>query len=183
MKRRPRAVFVILVPFAIVAIVAVVTWDPGFPAPARAALEQYLRYQSSRSAQPITVQHATRAARPWNFTPQMSGGSFGGSAYFGTTLSYAGATSTASPHPTPERTPAGHDSSAPYGLRPLPFPPEDVWCVLLAQGGQTSPRVVFVLLHSDLYKGEWIVHQAGQGQSGQAISADLLSIGCELELP
>jgi hypothetical protein len=66
-------------------------------------------------------------------------------------------------------------------LRPLPFPPEEVWCVLLGRGSQaTSSGVVFVALHQDIHNADWVVHEtAGDPFSPDSLNA-ASAIGSDL---
>jgi hypothetical protein len=66
------------------------------------------------------------------------------------------------------------------GLSPLPFPPTDVWCVLLKGGGPPAGQVVFVTLHKDLYNADWIVHQGVDDASSVEAQHLLTTLGCTL---
>ncbi len=73
----------------------------------------------------------------------------------------------------------------------LPFPPEELWCVLLKQertsslepSGGTAYQVVFVSYHTDrLWNEGWVV-QAGVGNPfAPAFIEGLSTIGCDLGL-
>jgi hypothetical protein len=160
MKRIVRAAVVLLMPIAAFVVIAVVTSPRGLPAQAQAALDEYQQFQRSLSAQPVAVRQAVEAARPQDFSPQLSGGSFSSSVYFRTTYNYT--------------------SRGDY-LRALPFPPEDLWCLLLAESDGSVSQVVFVGLHGDMYKAEWVVHEPAQGSSRQTVAANLSSVGCDLK--
>ena len=166
MKRIVRTALVLLMPIAAFAVIAVVTSPRGFPAPAQAALDAYLQFQRSTSAQPLARQapmyhagQAVQATRPQGFTPQMSSASFGTGSYFQTT----------------------YNPASPGDGRALPFPPEDLWCLIVAADDGSAPQLVFVGLHGDMYRAEWVVHEPARDPSGQTVAADLSSVGCDLK--
>ena len=73
------------------------------------------------------------------------------------------------------------------GPRPLPFPPQEVWCVLLGReidsgddATDTSPSVVFVALHLDMYNADEIIHEAAQDPFSEQYASDLALLGCAL---
>jgi hypothetical protein len=78
-----------------------------------------------------------------------------------------------------------------WGRLDLPFPPEEVWCVLLKRGqvstdepgGETPYQVVFVGYHTDrLWRTGWVVHEGARSPFSPAFMASLLVIGCDLGL-
>jgi len=81
------------------------------------------------------------------------------------------------------------------GRKPLPYPPDDLRCVLLqASGSHNKPfdsanagtgsqyAVVFVGLHNDLYNGAWVVHESAYHFPSPELNATLEEVGCMLEL-
>jgi hypothetical protein len=64
------------------------------------------------------------------------------------------------------------------GARTLPFPPEEVWCALLHD--MQGDHIVFVVLHSDLYNAQWLVHEPKVKWPDVALKAQLSAIGCDL---
>jgi len=161
-----------------VIVVALPAYTPGPPDKVVAAVYNYLRYQESSSQQAGAVQQIVHAARPWNLTPPMSKATFGSGVYYQTTTSYNvpgsfGLRATATLWPR-------EFSSQRGGLRPLPFPPVDVWCVLLRQADKAQ-RVVFVVEHQDIYNADWILHEPN-AESRPELSAILSSVGCDLVL-
>ena len=178
MSRLLRIALVMLVPLALVIVVALPAYTPGPPDKVVAAVYNYLRYQESSSQQAGAVQQIVHAARPWNLTPQMSKATFGNSVVYQTTTNYDvpgsfGLRATATLWPR-------EFSSQRGGLRPLPFPPVDVWCVLLRQADKAQ-RVVFVVEHQDIYNADWILHEPN-AESRPELSAILSSVGCDLVL-
>jgi len=160
MSRLLKIALVLLVPSALVLVVALSVYKPGPPDKVVTAVYGYLRYQESSSQQAGAVQHIVHAARPWNLTPQMSKATFGNSVVYRTTTNY--------------------DAPGGGGPRPLPFPPVDVWCVLLRQADKAQ-RVVFVAEHHDLYNADWILHEPN-AESRPELNAILSSVGCDLVL-
>jgi hypothetical protein len=81
-------------------------------------------------------------------------------------------------------TPGLFGLSTRMSLRPLPYPPTEVWCVLLRLGNGESgssnvaSRVVFVVLHQDLYNAAWVVHEAEMLSLSSDLEADLAELGC-----
>ncbi len=74
------------------------------------------------------------------------------------------------------------------GLGPLPYPPEEVWCVLLATGPRNpegplpSPgpdNVILLVRHADLYAEDWIVYEAPPGADRLTVDQALQTIGCD----
>ena len=126
----------------------------------RVELSAYQTYENVVSSQRPELVSSVRASQPWNFTPEMSQAAFSDGSIFMTTFA-------------PNQT-------TPVGIQPLPFPPEQVWCVQLREGAQS--QMVFVALHSDIYNADWVVHiPAGVWGSSQ-LQATLDSLGCKLEV-
>jgi hypothetical protein len=178
MGRLLRIALVMLVPLALVIIVALSAYKPGPPDKVVTAVYGYLRYQESSSQQAAAVQQIVHAGRPQNLTLQMSKATFGDSVYYQTTYGFdapggLGSRATATPWPR-------EFSSQRGGVRPMPFPPVDVWCVLLRQADKAQ-RVVFVAEHQDLYNADWILHEPS-AESQPELNAILSSVGCDLVL-
>lgn len=73
----------------------------------------------------------------------------------------------------------------------LPYPPEEVWCVLLKRGGVSTAgsgeeipyQAVFVSFHSDrLWRQGWVVHKGLGNPFAPAFSECLSTIGCDVGL-
>ncbi len=63
-------------------------------------------------------------------------------------------------------------SSFAWNTRPLPYPPEDVWCVRLKSADPTMPKVLLIAFHKDIYTASWVVHEPND------VAAVLAAIGC-----
>lgn len=148
-----------------------VTWivvsQSGFTEPAQAALRQY--------ADGRAVLRMARAARPWNLRPEMSATTFGRSVRYEVDYNSQAIQRTV---PTVIGTP-GLDRVQIDGQMPLPYPPEDVWCVQLSTTREGQPHVVFVAYHQDLYNGAWVVHEPAV----TGLADDLAQLGCDLSRP
>jgi hypothetical protein len=125
-------------------------------------LDQYVEYEDSLSSGMTTVQLVDRASKPWNFSRDMSHAVFGDSPYYQTDYNYGGR----------------------RGPRPLPFPPEDVWCVLLERdhNAETTYAIVFVAEHQDLYNADVVIHEGASDLSDQSFTESISVIGCDLVL-
>jgi len=161
----------------IAVLVPIIAAERGLPVNARSALDNYIAYRRRIEGAALQTQLIVHASRPWNFTPKMSAVAIGDSARYQTAYGFSGQP-LAIPTPGPPGTVDVLNEYAPHpgdGRMPLPFPPEDVWCVRL-DTGQQNFAVVFVALHQDLYNGAWIIHEPTSGLE-EALSA----IGCDLK--
>ena len=59
-----------------------------------------------------------------------------------------------------------------WDTRPLPYPPEDVWCVRLKSADPTVPRVLLIAFHKDIYTASWVPHEPND------VDAVLAAVGC-----
>jgi hypothetical protein len=144
-----------------VVVLAEIPAKTGMPAVARARLDQYL--DSVYPAGGVQVLAAIRARSARRFDAEMSGPVFGGSAYYQTDF--------------------GPVWTERDNLLPLPYPPREMWCVLLkdstAANGSDATRVVFPALHMDIYNADWLVHETSPDRdAGQMLDA----VGCALAL-
>jgi hypothetical protein len=178
MKRRILTILLVLTMLAAAGIVVVHSLQERLPAQAQAALDRYLSSENAVSSRPVAVRQVVRAIRPGRFDALFSSASIGDSFYFQTSRGYRSA---AIPSPlilTTSPLPSG-TSEGGRGGRALPFPPRDLWCVLLNEAGENG-RVVYLALHEDLYNADWIVHE-GAGAPGDAMLATrLAAVGCNL---
>lgn len=158
-----------------VTLVAVAVAERSLPPAWRAELDRYLAYKSGVLSTDVQVLRVARASRPWQFGADgsrprdLSRVVLGDRAYFQVDRSYSG----------DER----------YGFQPLPFPPQEVYCVLLRHGTgagglstEVGYAVVFVALHQDLYNAAWVVHEGPPDPFAPALAASLSRIGCDPSL-
>ncbi len=158
---RPLIYVIIIVLVAVVAVLAVVAIS-SLHSPQQDALSQYVRYQYA--IQPgLVVSQVVQASHPERFTADMSGPVFGTSSFYqvGTSV--------------PASTPGVVAQSS--GQRPLPYPPQQLACVLL--GSLKGDSVVFVALHQDMYNAQWLVHQSRYPWPSAELKAQLATLGCQ----
>jgi hypothetical protein len=183
MNRTITIVLAIFVAALTIVVAALVVREQNLPAAAQAALDKYIEYRYLPSQAP-TIRQVARASLPWNFSSNMSGATFGDSVFFGTTHSYRvqpvnpPGFPTITPDPNAWRIVGGSPSGS--GGRPVPFPPTDVWCVLLQDEIPSSATVVYIALHEDLYYADWVLHEPAR--SSKEITDALSRIGCDLKL-
>jgi hypothetical protein len=181
MNRAIAVILALLVPMAAIVAVAMLTSAHGLPTQAQVELNEYLQYQRLVLGQTISIQQTVQATRPWNFTPQMSDATFGDSPFYRTSHTYYATPVVNSPYPSVATPWMSDFSNTASGLRPVPFPPEDMWCILLHQEHPTTSKVVFVALHQDLYNADWLVHEPAGELHTRELTATLSSIGCDLQ--
>ncbi len=157
-------------------LVPIIAGERGFPTSAQSALDQYLLYRQRIQGKTIRAQLIVHALRPWNFIQNMSAAAIGDSARYRTASGFGGQ------HTTPSPASLGtvdvlHESAARSEDQrmPLPYPPEDLWCVQL-DSEELNPTIVFVALHQDLYTGAWIIHEPAMG-----VDQTLSTIGCAMQ--
>lgn len=115
---------------------------PGPHAVVQSALDSYARAKLEAEKAPLDVEFISRAAHPERFTRAMSARSYADSLFFQTDAAF---------RPNAARATSG---------KPLPFPPEDVWCVRLWRANPDRvPHYVFVVKHNDLYNSDWVLHE------------------------
>jgi hypothetical protein len=158
---------VFLVPIAVA--IALVAIESGRPPDWQSQVDKYTAYMDEVLSQPMKMLKAQRARRPWDFGAQMSRAVYGDSGHYQTDYGY---------------------KQKNVGVKPLPFPPLEVWCVLLevehpgslgaTQAGAYS--VVFPALHQDLHSADWVLHEGAGDVLSQEFKESLSKIGCDLEL-
>jgi hypothetical protein len=126
----------------------------------RAKLNQYVAYIHQTGQTTSDVIASTPATSPASFTPSMSAESYGDNVIYDTS------------HSLNEQISAG--------LQPIPYPPDQVVCVLMDVDGQR--QLVYVALHSDLYNADWIVHISSESWGSSTLQSQLATIGCSLDI-
>jgi hypothetical protein len=136
---------------------------PGPPADVVALLNQYLAYAYQPGA--VSVRAIDQASQPGNLSRDLGYEVFGASVIYQTDIGAP-----------------GYEEG---GTRPLPYPPEQVWCVLLERDGTYGPHpenvydVVFVALHMDLHNADLMVHKGSQHLSASEARGVMGAMGCE----
>jgi hypothetical protein len=64
------------------------------------------------------------------------------------------------------------------GSKPLPYPPEDVWCVLLKHPEGYPHRLIFAVYHVDLYSAEWVIHEDELAPFNEQTQERVAQLGC-----
>jgi hypothetical protein len=101
-------------------------------------LDKYTAYQELGHSMLVTMQVVDRAAKPWKFTREPGFIVYGDTPYYVTDNTYS------------------LDLLENSGRMPLPYPPKELWCVLLRLEpvytyGSPRLQMVFVARHQDLY--------------------------------
>ena len=167
---RKRAILLMIalaVPFALAGYL--VARQAFMPPEWQAGLDRYVAYKAASSGGVITVQRVERARKPWKFSQDMSSSVYGDGLYFRPDYTFDG------------------EYVGGNGRRPLRFPPEEVWCILLEQAPrergerEAAHSVVFVALHQDLYTAVWVLHEWAHDLPAAALAESLALIECDLE--
>jgi hypothetical protein len=184
MRRAFSLAVVILLPAAALAVMTLLIDQPGLPAEAQPTLDQYLQHAGLGAAS-VVVQQVRHAARPGQFTASLSAATVGESSYF-----------QLSRNDQPPATQSGYIWDQPvitYSLRitavpvaslgqvPLPYPPADLWCVLLSSPSAAAPQSIFLARHEDLYAGAWLVQELPPGLSRSALARVWSTVGCAVD--
>lgn len=180
MKRLIGIMIALFVPVTVITAAAFALYKPGLPIGAQAALDNYLRLRDPSLSQSITIRQVSRASKPQNFTDQMSRVSYDLGAYFQPTYQPPFLPLADTPTPTPV-------SGVPVSFAPdsgslISYPPQDLWCVLLAQTAPPYRQVIFVGLYEDIYTARWVIHETLETISGQGLQAIVSRVGCKLDL-
>ena len=154
-------------------VLALLPDKAGLPAGCQAALDQYLAYKNVSLAEGLSVKAEAKAAKPGSLTQDVSFAVYGDSTYYQTDENYKEASGQA------EATTVWTKEE----LRPLPYPPEEVWCILLERSAQTPGYgVAFVSLHQDIYNADWVVHEVGPDPFAPESLQVASDLGCDLEV-
>jgi hypothetical protein len=151
-------------------VAAIVATVGNHPPDWQVALDAYVEYKDTLSPGTTMVRAVERAQRPWNFSRDMS------RAVFGDNVSY--------------QTDYTYDENRRTSAKPRPFPPQEVWCVLLerdpssasAPTKETTYAVVFVAEHHDLHNADIVVHEGAADLFSRKLGDSLSLIGCDLNL-
>jgi hypothetical protein len=159
---------VLLIPLLLLGVLVLVVAaeiprEPGIPEDVGARLDQYVAY--SFPPRRATVVRVERARRAWEFGQDMSLTTFGDSVHF--------------------QTDTGPTRTHRLSLSALYYPPKELWCALLAVGGESGRptySVVFVGLHMDMYNADLVVHEGARDISAREMREGLAAVGCDLGL-
>jgi hypothetical protein len=164
-----KKLLLLFIPFLLpaVALAAWLLYDQRQPPAWQVELGKYIAYQERRAFMQITAQAVDRAGRPWEFGRDPGYMVYGDTPYYVTDFSY--------------------QPSAGSGGMPLPYPPEELWCVLLKLEsvhpfGSPKLQLVFVARHQDLYNAAWVVHAASQPADSPELLHTLAVVGCQIDV-
>jgi hypothetical protein len=158
---------ILVLSLAIVAVAAlIISNNRANPRPAhQLAVEQYVAYRQAMNAPTLTIRQYVAARLPQNFHPEMSKQSFGYSIYYETGQKYQSRQAAVDVWPVtiaarPVAMTATTILTVTYSGKPIPYPPNDLWCAQLSSPDPAAtPTVVLAALHQDMYNAEWIVHE------------------------
>jgi hypothetical protein len=145
MNRLLRVILVLSLP-AIAIVALVISNNRANPSPSyAAAAAAYAMYQRLTMLRPLTITQYTEARLPQNFEASMSKASFGESVYYRTTNRYYGTDESSWVGVgMPTKTPA---SATTYDYRPtmpIPYPPNELWCVQLTSPDPAVSKAIVV---------------------------------------
>jgi hypothetical protein len=166
-----KRIFLLFIPFLLPAI-ALSLWlfyDKQQPPAWQMELDKYTAYQERSAPVRITQQTVDRARKPWKFMRDSGFLVYGDTPYYVTDNTYN----------------LGRVGG--FNRMPLPYPPEELWCVLLRLEpiyAPVSPRLqmVFVARHQDLYNAGWVIHAAIQPADSAELAQTIARVGCDIEV-
>jgi hypothetical protein len=164
MRRAILIVALLLLPIILIVLILSVqssdqqTWE--------VELDNYKLYKEAVISSTLKTKLIDRGTMPWHFSSIMSKAAFGENPHFGTDYGYDG------------RINEGGSTS-------LPYPPEAVWCALLAADAQSPDSsysdpyylVVFIAEHKDLSNSAFVVHEIASDHIPLVESLSL--VGCK----
>jgi hypothetical protein len=153
-----KRILVSAVPLVVAVTAAMTATSPEAGVPINSTVHQYLAIGPVSASGNTTIGQVVPAGRPWNFAPSMSKATYGSGVYFHVSQ--------------------GFDPKYGNSSRALPYPPRDVWCVVLTDASGSS-RIVFTALHEDMYKADWILHEPAAERRTPLLGEWLASIGCD----
>jgi hypothetical protein len=161
----------IFIPLLLPAIALIVwlSYDQRQPPAWQMELEKYIASQERGASMGVTQQAVDRASKPWKFIRSPGFIVYGDTPYYVTDNTY------------------NLDLLESSGRMPLPYPPEELWCVLLRLESvypYGSPRLqmVFVARHQDLYNAAWVVHAAIQPADSPELLHTIAVVGCQIDV-
>jgi len=154
-------------------VLALLPDKAGLPTGCQAALDKYLAYKNVSLGEGLSVKSIVKATKPGGLTQDVSFAVYGDSVFYQTDVDYQ----------KPSVDAKATDSLATDGRRPLPYPPEEVWCAVLTRNAEAPQSgVAFVSLHQDIYNADWVVHEVGPDPFVPASVQVASDLGCDLKL-
>lgn len=150
MDRLFRVILVLALPVAAVLIIVLSGNRSGSSSSMEALAGGYVSPFLDRG---VEIVQYVQARLPQNFRAEMSKASYGNTPYYATT----------------------HRANLDYpGQKPLPYPPNDLWCVKLNSPAPPAPQVVLLALHQDIFNADWVMHEVTDPETV------LAKVGCKL---
>ena len=150
-----RIVLVLSLPLIAIAAL-VISSNQANPLPSHEmAAGTYVAYWRSTTFPTLAIKQYTQARLPQNFLATMSKLSYGD---------------------TPHNETTQRNNPNYPGQKPLPYPPNELWCVKLSSLDPAAPQVVVVALHQDMYNADWVVHEVTDPK------AVLAAVGCQFSV-
>lgn len=146
----------------------------------RSIVSDYLAYKGWTGQ--VTIKQSVKARAPYNFTEAMNLSTYGEGPYYTVDTSSNFNQNVTTPHPTKG---SGNETANSFRTgRPIPYPPKEVWCVLLQRhtAEDDTFHFIFANLHEDMYNAEWIVHVGEQASFSPTFLERIASVGCDLDL-
>jgi hypothetical protein len=129
---------------------------PDQPDPRQQEVQTYLLCRSGVYSQPLLIGTYVQARLPQNFQADMSKASFSNTPHYETDCRF-----------NPDY----------GGYKPMPYPPNDLWCVKLISADPKAPKAIVVAQHQDIYNADWVVHEVTDPKTV------LPAVGCPFPLP
>ncbi|MFN2201084.1 MAG: hypothetical protein ACK2UO_07745 [Caldilineaceae bacterium] len=156
--RRPQ-MLALTAAVAMTGIAVVLIVLPVRSSPRMAAVSRYLAYQQQYAGVVLRTERQSKALSPEALLSSVGGATFGTGIYYRTDYSARADGYLDQDAAFGETLLSRPD--VPDGLRPLPYPPQEVWCVWLDQISSApagTERIVLAARHEDLYNAEWVIH-------------------------
>jgi len=149
MNRLFRVILVLALPVAAVLIIVLSGNRAGSHSQMETLVSEYVYPFIDRG---VVIKQYVQASLPQNFRAEMSKASYGNTPYYVT----------------------AHRANPDYpGQKPLPYPPNDLWCVQLKSTDPAAPQVVVIALHQDIYNADWVMHEVTDPETV------LATVGCK----
>jgi hypothetical protein len=163
---RKAILIVVLLLLPIILIVLILSIQSSHRQTWEVELDNYKLYKEAVISSTLKIKLVDRGTMPWHFSSIMSKAAFGENPHFGTDYGYDGKNNEA-------------------GLTSLPYPPEAVWCALLAADPQSAGSsysdpyyfVVFIAEHKELANIAFVVHEVASDHIPLVKSLSL--VGCK----
>ena len=142
----------VLLPAVAVVAMLLANNRPNQSDPRQLEVQTYLHCRSRTYSDTLRIGEYVQARLPQNFTADMSKASFSNTPYYETDCRF-----------NPDYA----------GYKPMPYPPNDLWCVKINSTDPDAPQAIVVALHQDIYNADWVVHEVVDPETV------LAAVGCK----